>query len=182
MAKDQLRQDLLSKLASLTNDEIQALSFKLTHQLIKLFSSLPDLTERVGGAYLPLKGEIAPVYQELLHLCPVNLSYPVLSEGQMLFAVPNGIPKGTIWLKPPYSLIEPEWFLVPGVGFDLTGARLGRGKGYYDRYLADKSALKIGLAWSEQIVDRIPVEHHDAQMDYIITESFCWNVKQQEKF
>lgn len=182
MVKDQLRTELLTKLASLPNDEIQSLSFKLTHQLIKLLSSLPDLKEQVGGAYLPLKAELAPVYQELLLRHPVNLAYPVLFEGDMFFGIPNGMPKGTTWLEPPYSLAEPQWFLVPGVGFDLNGARLGRGKGFYDRYLETRNVLKIGLAWSEQIVKKIPVEQHDAHMDYIITESFCWNVSQQEKF
>lgn len=182
MIKDQLRKELLSKIRSLSNDEIQSLSFKLTHQLIKLFSSIPDLTEQVGGAYLPLKAEVAPVYQELLHHIPVNLSFPVLFEGEMFFGIPDGMPKGKAWLEPPYSLVEPSWLLIPGVGFDLNGARLGRGKGFYDRYLETRDVVKIGLAWSEQLVNKIPVEQHDAHMDYIITESFCWNVNQQEKF
>lgn len=166
----------------MTYDELQSLSFKLTNQLIKFFSSFPELTSQIGGAYLPLKAEIAPVYQELLHALPMDLAYPVLIEGQMQFGIPNGMPKGGTWLEPPYYLTTPEWFLVPGVGFDLSGARLGRGKGFYDRYFEDKGALTIGLAWSEQIVEKVPVEQHDFHMDFIITESFCWNVIQQEKF
>lgn len=85
-------------------------------------------------------------------------------------------------MDPPYSLVDPEWILVPGVGFDLTGARLGRGKGYFDQYLEDSLALRIGLAWSGQMKEKIPVESHDCHMDYIITESFCWDVAEQKRF
>lgn len=182
MDKESLRQEILSKLSALSNDTIQSLSFSLTNQLIKLFSSLPELQGQVGAGYLPLKAEIAPVYQELLRAVPLIMSYPVLNEGEMTFAIPNGMPRGSTWLEPPYALTEPKWFLVPGVGFDLSGARLGRGKGYYDRYLADAQYLKIGLAWTEQLVERIPVEQHDCFMDYIITEDFCWDVNRQERF
>lgn len=182
MVKNSLRNDLLLRLSSLPYDELQSLSFKLTNQLIKFICTYPELSSQIGGAYLPLKAEIAPVYQELLHATPLNLAYPVLIEGEMHFGIPNGMPKGGTWLEPPYHLAQPEWFLVPGVGFDLRGGRLGRGKGFYDRYLFDKDVLTIGLAWTEQIVDKVPVEEHDFHMDYIITESFCWDVNRQEKF
>lgn len=182
MDKESLRQEILSKLSALSNDTIQSLSFSLTNQLIKLFSSLPELQGQVGAGYLPFKTEIAPVYQELLRAVPLIISYPVLIEGEMTFAIPNGMPRGSTWLEPPYALTEPKWFLVPGVGFDLSGARLGRGKGYYDRYLSETQSLKIGLAWTEQLVERIPVEQHDCFMDYIITEDFCWDVNRQERF
>jgi len=159
-----------------------ALSFSLTNQLIKLLHSLPELIGQIGAAYLPLRAEVAPVYQELLHKIPLDLAFPVLIEGEMSFGIPQGMPKGGTWLDPPYSLVEPQWFLVPGVGFDLNGARLGRGKGFYDRYLEERIGLRIGLAWSEQIIERIPVESHDCHMDFIITESFCWDVSQQKRF
>lgn len=167
---------------ALSDDQIQSLSFKLTEQIYKLLSSIPELGQEIGGAYLPLIAEIAPVYQELFKKFPVSLGFPVLLEGQMQFGIPNGMPKGTTWLEPPYQLVQPSWFFVPGVGFDLNGARLGRGKGYYDRYLEGHDGLKIGLAWSEQIVEKIPVESHDCHMDFIITENYCWDVNQQQKF
>jgi 5-formyltetrahydrofolate cyclo-ligase len=180
--KDGFRIELLKKLSSLPFDELQSLSLKLTNQLIKFFFSFPELTEEVGGAYLPLKAELAPVYQELLRQVSLSLAYPVLKEGQMCFGLPQGMPKGTTWLEPPYYLTEPSWLLVPGLGFDLLGGRLGRGGGYYDRYLEERDTLVVGLAWSEQIVEKVPVEQHDCHMDFIITEDFCWNVNQQIKF
>jgi 5-formyltetrahydrofolate cyclo-ligase len=59
--------------------------------------------------------------------------------------------------------------LVPGVGFDLMGRRLGRGKGFYDRLLAGISGIKCGVAFDEQIVDEIPTESHDVHLNCILT-------------
>lgn len=181
MTKESLRKEILLKLNSLSEDQLLSLSLGLTHQLIKLLSYLPELSSQVGAAYLPLKAEIAPVFQELLRAEPVILAFPVLVEEQMMFGLPEGLPKGTIWMEPPYHLVSPEWYLIPGVGFDLSGARLGRGKGYYDRHLEGSDSLRIGLAWSEQIVEKIPVERHDSHMDFIITEKFCWDVNLQKR-
>jgi 5-formyltetrahydrofolate cyclo-ligase len=182
MIKDQLRKDFLSKLRALSNDQVNSLSIKVTHQLISFLASHTDLVKNVGGSFLPLRAEVYPVLQELMKYVPVKLAYPVLVDGNMHFGIPEVMPRGASWLEPPYSLTEPSWLLVPGLGFDFKGARLGRGKGYYDRYLQKKDVIKIGIAWSEQILTKIPVEQHDAQMDFIITESFCWSVAQQEKF
>lgn len=182
MDKDSTRRKLLEQLSVISRHEILSLSLGLTKQLIKLFNALPELTGEIGAGYLPLSAEIAPVYQELFRAVPLNISYPVLVNGQMEFGLPQGLPKGSPWLEEPYHLVTPDWLLIPGVGFDLSGARLGRGKGFYDRYLEEKDTLKIGLAWSGQVLDKIPSESHDCQMDYIITEKFCWDVEQQRRF
>jgi len=63
--------------------------------------------------------------------------------------------------------------LVPGVAFDARGARLGRGGGYYDRFLEglrSVSALKIGVCWSMQIVPEVPTDPHDVHVDWICHE------------
>jgi 5-formyltetrahydrofolate cyclo-ligase len=180
--KDSFRKELLQKLQTLSRDELILLNTSLTHQLVKLFHSEPELRDQIGAAYLPFKVEVAPVFQELLRQVPLNLSYPVMENSVMKFGLPHGFPKGSTWLDAPFTLVEPEWILVPGVGFDLSGARLGRGKGYYDRYFEEKDALRIGLAWSQQLVDKIPVEGHDCHMDFILTDSFCFDVSQQKRF
>ena len=182
MEKDILRADLLRSLTDLPSDEIQSLSFLLTNQIIKFLELNPQLTSLIGAGYMPLKAELAPLYQVLLHAAPVNLCYPILKMDKMSFAIPEGMPRGGVWLEKPYHEVVPDWLLVPGVGFDYTGARLGRGKGYYDRYLEGSQALKIGVAWTKQVKEKIPVESHDCHMDFIITEKFCWDVKQQIKF
>ena len=59
--------------------------------------------------------------------------------------------------------------IVPGMAFDAEGHRLGRGKGYYDRFLSRVPYLyKIGLCFSWQMVDHIPCDEHDVVMDEVI--------------
>ncbi len=59
---------------------------------------------------------------------------------------------------------------VPGLAFDRAGNRLGYGRAYYDQFLAGTKALKIGLAFTLQIVEEVPVAPHDQRVDLIITE------------
>jgi 5-formyltetrahydrofolate cyclo-ligase len=61
--------------------------------------------------------------------------------------------------------------IIPGAVFDRCGHRLGYGGGYYDRFLAaSPRAVRIGLAFSLQVTDHIPVQSHDIPMDILITE------------
>ena len=59
--------------------------------------------------------------------------------------------------------------LVPGVAFDLCGRRLGRGKGFYDRLLADVRGVKCGVAFDEQLVNEVPVGPQDVLLNCILT-------------
>lgn len=59
--------------------------------------------------------------------------------------------------------------LVPGVGFDSRGQRLGRGRGFYDRLLAGVSGAKCGIAFDEQIVAEVPAGPHDVRVNCILT-------------
>ncbi len=59
--------------------------------------------------------------------------------------------------------------LVPGLGFDARGHRLGRGKGHYDRLLAGFTGMKIGVAFDFQIVAEVPHEAHDIALDAVVT-------------
>lgn len=67
---------------------------------------------------------------------------------------------------------EASVLLVPGVAFDRSGARLGRGGGFYDRLLGDAalSAQRIAVCFACQLVERVPVEPHDAEVAAIVTE------------
>lgn len=59
--------------------------------------------------------------------------------------------------------------LVPAIGFDALGRRLGRGKGYYDQLLSHTPAGKCGIAFDWQVVDELPTEPHDAPMNHLAT-------------
>lgn len=62
--------------------------------------------------------------------------------------------------------------LVPGLGFDAAGGRIGYGKGYYDRYLqAFPGLIRIGCCFDEQLIEEIPKEAQDVSMDYLMTPS-----------
>ncbi len=61
--------------------------------------------------------------------------------------------------------------MVPGLAFDRHGGRLGRGKGYYDRFLSlHPQLMKIATCWNFQLVDRVVQDSHDIAMDVICTE------------
>ena len=64
-----------------------------------------------------------------------------------------------------------ELIIVPAVAYDRRGNRLGRGKGFYDRLLAETKATTIGVAYDFQLVDELPVEPHDTPVKIVITES-----------
>ena len=66
-----------------------------------------------------------------------------------------------------------DLILVPGVAFDLRGNRLGRGRGFYDRLLAETRGVKCGIAFDEQITGEVPTGEHDLQMDFILTPTRC---------
>ena len=61
-------------------------------------------------------------------------------------------------------------FIVPGLAFDSHCNRLGYGGGYYDRYLQGfEKRMTLGIAYSEQIVDRVPVTNKDQSLDLVVT-------------
>jgi len=60
--------------------------------------------------------------------------------------------------------------LVPGLAFDANGHRLGRGKGYYDRFLATTKASTMGVFFSCQYTPLVPIEGHDVRLDLVVTE------------
>ena len=80
-------------------------------------------------------------------------------------------------LEPKPEAIQPpardsiDAALVPGLAFDETGNRLGRGMGYFDRLLQEVPGVKIALAYDFQILNEIPADAHDARVDFIVTQT-----------
>lgn len=87
-----------------------------------------------------------------------------------------GIPEpsgdaGTIFS--PLESSEDTVVLVPGLAFDRKGNRIGRGKGYYDRFLSRedlRDAVRIGVLWELQLVESLSARAHDIPVHYIVHE------------
>ena len=114
--------------------------------------------------------------------CVVNVPY-VDRKNNSLISVSIQNPE-TDLEQGSYGILEPkknlvshfdvnqlETVLVPGIAFDRNGRRLGRGKGYYDRFLRSlpKKVKTIGLAFDFQILDSIPVNESDIAVQQLIT-------------
>ncbi len=91
------------------------------------------------------------------------LNLEELSPGA--FGIPEPPP-----INPQLDSLSLELILVPGLAFDLQKFRLGYGSGFYDRFLKETGARKIGVAFSFQVIERLPHDPWDVKMNYILTE------------
>lgn len=140
----------------------QQMAFIMADKIL-LYHSLPDelsthefinkwhyrkhfFLPRVNGLNL----EILPYDRSRLHLGSFNIEEP---DGTNLT-----------------DISEIEVVIVPAVAYDRHGNRVGRGKGYYDRLLADTKATKIGMAYDFQIFDEIDTDPFDIPVDIVITD------------
>lgn len=154
------------------------------HALKEIQNLIPNINEGVIGAYWTMGNEVDVI----------PLLYQLAEEGRQL-ALPKSIPGETIlnfceW-NPGCTMEEsdlgfsypasatcflmPNLILVPLVAFDRRGYRLGYGKGLYDRTweilrLKNPNLKTLGVAYSIQCVERLPVEPHDMRLDAVITE------------
>ncbi len=69
------------------------------------------------------------------------------------------------------DISEIELIVVPAVAYDRSGNRVGRGKGYYDRLLANSRAVKVGVGYDFQLVDEIDTDEFDVPVDIVVTET-----------
>jgi 5-formyltetrahydrofolate cyclo-ligase len=110
-----------------------------------------------------------------------RLLWPRTHEGgRMTFAAADRVESlvpGRYGVPEPSSLVPSEELgtdvlvLVPGVAFDSSGVRLGRGGGFWDRALAEaRGALVFGIAYELQCVERVPREPHDRLVAAVLTE------------
>ena len=72
----------------------------------------------------------------------------------------------------PIPISSIDLVVVPGLAFDTQGRRLGRGGGFYDRFLSKlpRRTRQLGICFDEQIVPSVPVDAHDAAMDQVVTD------------
>lgn len=101
----------------------------------------------------------------------------VMSVDEGLVVRRGGVPEPAASC-PEVKVGEIGVMLVPGVAFDASGKRLGRGGGFYDRLIghADRRALLVGVALDEQVAGEIPVGPLDARVDAVVTPSRVFEV------
>ena len=85
---------------------------------------------------------------------------------------PRGVAQPNPSRCKPVPMQKVDIAIIPGLAFDEKGARIGSGKGYYDRFIPELPATtrKVALAFEEQIIPQVPTESHDKHVDIIITD------------
>lgn len=176
LAKSDLRKCVKAAVKALSPDEKQRLSAALLAQVeahprfkaartVMLFYSLPDevCTHAFVDFWAAAKTVLLPVVDgddlELRRYLPGG----ELCESAFHIGAPVGQPFTT------YADID--LVLVPGVAFDVAGNRMGRGRGYYDRFLSQptlKQAYKLGICYPCQLVEQVPTNSHDVAMDAVV--------------
>ena len=126
------------------------------------------------GAYIPLPDEvdITPLFQCLEKTFYIPAfdeaisSYRLAQWTDELKPGKFGIPEPA---NPVFAPEELDLIIVPGVAFDRTGNRIGRGGGFYDRLLPQYHAVRIGICFDFQCVENVPSEPHDCRMDVVVS-------------
>lgn len=172
--KKEIRAAVRSRLREVTAGERMLRSNNITEQLLSLNELQPA---RVVALFvsLPDEPDTALLLKELSSRCRVVV--PRIEGDKMEFYdyAERALCSGS------YGILEPmqgepvaphdiDIMIVPGVAFTLDGLRMGRGKGFYDKYMSREGfrALKIGICLAPQLLDRLPCEPHDIKMDIII--------------
>lgn len=151
---------------------------------------LPEWSSaRCLASYLPLNGEFDPspidkaarardmtvVYPRIVG--PGMLEFSQWSPGETLDTVQHGLqqPSQTATAQ---RLSDIDIILVPLVGWDAQGGRLGYGGGYYDRVLTAMNALTVGLGFECQQVMAVPREKHDQLLKVVVSEKqrYCFSL------
>jgi len=190
LSKKDLRTRLKANLAALSADEVHQRSRQACNSLVAqpeferaetvmVFLSLPteiNTTLLVLRAWQKGKRVLAPrVSWEQRRMMPVEIRSLAedLEDTQWNLRQPlQGDPV-------PISMID--LVVVPGLGFDGAGNRLGRGRGFYDRFLAhpEFTGSTCAVAFEEQVVEAIPADPHDICVDMLITDRHVRRFVQQ---
>ncbi len=182
MDKKQIRKQYKTK-----RDEVSGLAAKECSMRLSFHILRWKLYQKAGRIYFyyPLGNEISLI--QVITDALANgkrLAFPKVNGDQMRFYEINSLGQLS---EGCFHVMEPrieqgefpkpaDWedalCFVPGVAFDKTGARLGYGKGYYDRYFAKKSGCRLaGCAYQCQVADALMADSWDIRMDYLITEN-----------
>lgn len=180
--KASLRATLLARRLAIPATERLAAAAAMAHH----FADHPFLTYAASfAAYVAMRAEAEPLpiftrmakFAKRTALPRINAADSPLTfhEWQPGAPLTDG-PHGTRQPTADSPAFIPEVVLVPLLGFDLQGHRLGYGGGFYDRTIAHLRAsmatppLFVGLAFAAQEIPEVPTEHHDETLDGVLTE------------
>lgn len=172
-SKQQIRDLVKSRIDKLSLSEKEQRQQKICSEILKLIHSRGF---RTIALYAALKDEV-DILTPLLEVDGIDILLPSVDNKTMHFKKYNGtlikgaynIPEATGEIYPPKKI---DAIFCPGRAFTPDGTRLGRGKGFYDRYLENTapSVTLVGVCFREQIFDNLPSEEWDKKMDEIISE------------
>ena len=155
----------------------------INFSFFKIFKIIKKNNLKTIGSYYPVNFEVDTLnFLNELENKGYKISLPVINKNKQmdfylwtfrdLLKLNNfGIPEPERTKK-----VIPELILVPLVAFDKKLFRIGYGGGYYDRYiekyLIKKNILKVGVAYSFQKINKVPINKFDKKLDIIITEKY----------
>jgi 5-formyltetrahydrofolate cyclo-ligase len=180
-AKAALRQEIRAGLAKISLAVRLAESLELCARLEPQLQSAHAI---LFFAPLPDELDVWPLLEKLLpakKICALPAFDPAaqLYSARRVKNLETDIFTGKFGISEPHPECEEiplnrfDLVLAPGLAFDLSGHRLGRGRGFYDRILAAASGVKCGVAYDFQVRDQIPVEPHDVRVNFIFTPNRC---------
>lgn len=176
--KDSFRKKKLSLRDCLSPEEVTQKSKEITLKLLSLaeFQQAQNIC-----FYAAAKREVAT--KAMIDYALVNRKKVILPQVRgsslalaLITDYEQDLEQGSYCLPEPksscfsFSKEDLDLVIVPGIVFDQQGNRIGYGRGYFDRFLAQTTAFKIGLAYDFQVVSNIPAELHDVPVDLIVTE------------
>ena len=178
MLKSKLRDKIL-KIRKRVNKKNIKIDFTHLIQILKK----EKMNKKIIGGYYPVNFEIDDLV--LLRKFEKNkfkISLPVIKKNFQMdfykwtFSSPLKVNKYGIPEPEIKSIVYPDILLIPLVAFDKNLNRLGYGGGYYDRLIErlskKKKIIKIGLAFSIQKVDKVPINVYDKKLDYVVTNKY----------
>ena len=180
--KETIRRELRQNLAAMRDGLRQELSARACQSLL----SLPQFRQAATVmAYIPLPDEldISPaIHAAWAQGKTVVMPRIIWDQHELKPIVTHDLAEnlmaGRHGLREPagseeLSLADIDLAIVPAVGFDRRGHRMGRGGGFYDRFLAQPQlrANTVGITFSQQIVDELPSLSHDQAVQMIVTDS-----------
>jgi 5-formyltetrahydrofolate cyclo-ligase len=181
-AKKELRQRIREVLAKIPPEELSSRSLRACHRLFELpeyikaevlmvFLALPneiDTTPVVLRSWQSRKRVLAPKVSWNQRRM---LAIEIRSLTDDLTVSTMGIREPVTGVPFPVSLID--MVIVPGLAFDEYGNRVGRGRGFFDRFLAhpDFEGVSCGMALEDQMTSKVPVGPLDRRVDMLVTDT-----------